>query len=106
MDARTTPTAKKVDTKKLATLAMLSALAFAIMAVSKLLPSVEGFLDFDFKDVVICIAGFVYGPLSALHDSRRLHTRDVLTLQQQRYHRLHHEYRRHGQFLLPGLLHL
>ena len=66
MDARTTPTAKKVDTKKLATLAMLSALAFAIMAVSKLLPSVEGFLDFDFKDVVICIAGFVYGPLSAL----------------------------------------
>ena len=36
MDARTTPTAKKVDTKKLATLAMLSALAFAIMAVSKI----------------------------------------------------------------------
>ncbi len=66
MDVRTTPTAKKVDIKKLATLAMLSALAFAVMAVSKLIPSVVGFLDFDFKDVVICIAGFVYGPLSAL----------------------------------------
>ena len=66
MDARTTPTAQKVDIKKIATLAMLSALAFAVMAVSKLLPSVNGFLDFDFKDVVICIAGFIYGPLSAL----------------------------------------
>ena len=66
MDVRTTPAAKKIDIKKLATLAMLSALAFAVMAVSKLIPSVDGFLDFDFKDVVICIAGFVYGPLSAL----------------------------------------
>ena len=61
MDARTTPTAQKVDIKKIATLAMLSALAFAVMAVRKLLPSVNGFLDFDFKDVVICIAGFIYG---------------------------------------------
>ena len=66
MDAGRTITPKKTDTKKLATLAMLSALAFVVMALSKLLPSVNGFLDFDFKDVVICIAGFIYGPLSAL----------------------------------------
>lgn len=66
MDAGKTVATKRVDTKKIATLAMMSALAFAVMAVSKLLPSVQGFLDFDFKDVVICIAGFVYGPLSAL----------------------------------------
>ena len=66
MDAGRTITPKKTDTKKLATLAMLSALAFVVMALSKLLPSVHGFLDFDFKDVVICIAGFIYGPLSAL----------------------------------------
>ena len=65
MDAGRTITPKKTDTKKLATLAMLSALAFVVMALSKLLPSVHGFLDFDFKDVVICIAGFIYGPLSA-----------------------------------------
>lgn len=64
MDAGLNP--RKTDTRKLATLAMLTALAFAVMMVSKLLPSVNGFLDFDFKDVVICIGGFVYGPLSAL----------------------------------------
>ena len=65
MDAGRAVTQKKIDTKKLATLAMMSALAFVVMALSKLLPSVHGFLDFDFKDVVICIAGFIYGPLSA-----------------------------------------
>ena len=65
MDAGRAVTQKKIDTKKLATLAMMSALAFVVMALSKLLPSVHGFLDFDFKDVVICIAGFIYDPLSA-----------------------------------------
>lgn len=66
MDARTTPTAKKEDTKKLATLGMLTALAFVVMCLSKFIPSVNGFLDFDFKDVVLCIGGFVYGPIEAL----------------------------------------
>lgn len=46
-------------------LAMLTAVAFVVMLLSKMLPSVNGFLDFDFKDVVICIAGFIYGPLAA-----------------------------------------
>ena len=55
-----------VDTKMLATLGMLTALAYVVMLLSKMLPSVNGFLDFDFKDVVICIGGFVYGPLPAL----------------------------------------
>ena len=53
------------NTKTITTLAMLSAIAFVVMLVSKLLPSVNGFLDFDFKDVVICIGGFVFGPLAA-----------------------------------------
>lgn len=66
MDAGKTMRRNKIDTKKLATLGMMSALAFVVMLLSKMLPSVYGFLDFDFKDVVICIAGFVYGPLSAL----------------------------------------
>lgn len=66
MDARTTPTAKKADTKKLATLGMLTALAFVVMCLSKFIPSVNGFLDFDFKDVVLCIGGFIYGPIEAL----------------------------------------
>ena len=56
----------RMDTKKLATLAMLTALAYVVMYLSKLMPSVNGFLDFDFKDVVLCIGGFVYGPIAAL----------------------------------------
>lgn len=53
------------NTKTITTLAMLSAIAFVVMLVSKLLPSVYGFLDFDFKDVVTCIGGFVFGPMAA-----------------------------------------
>ena len=56
----------RMDTKKLATLAMLTALAYVVMYLSKLMPSVNNFLDFDFKDVVLCIGGFVYGPIAAL----------------------------------------
>ena len=56
----------RMDTKKLATLAMLTALAYVVMYLSKLMPSVNDFLDFDFKDVVLCIGGFVYGPIAAL----------------------------------------
>ena len=66
MDAGRAVTQKKIDTKKLATLAMLTALAFVVMWLSKFIPSVNGFLDFDFKDVVLCIGGFIYGSISAL----------------------------------------
>lgn len=63
--AKKTPVLHKVDAKKLATLAMITAIAYVVMLLSKLMPSVYGFLDFDFKDVVICIGGFVYGPAAA-----------------------------------------
>lgn len=63
--AKKTPTLRKVDVKKIATLAMITAIAYVVMLLSKLMPSVNGFLDFDFKDVVICIGGFVYGPVAA-----------------------------------------
>ena len=66
MDVRKpAPTLRKIDIKKLAVLAMLTALAYVVMWMSKILPSVNGFLDFDFKHVVICIGGFIYGPVSA-----------------------------------------
>lgn len=64
MDAVKKPS--RIDTKKIATLAMLTALAYVVMYLSKFIPSVNGFLDFDFKDVVLCIGGFIYGPISAL----------------------------------------
>ena len=64
MDAVKKPS--RIDTKKIATLAMLTALAYVVMYLSKFIPSVNGFLDFDFKDVVLCIGGFIYGPIAAL----------------------------------------
>ena len=45
-------------------MAMLTGIAYIVMLVSKLMPSVM-FLDFDFKDVVICIGGFTFGPVAA-----------------------------------------
>ena len=57
--------ASRLNTKQLVTMAMLSGIAYVVMYLSKALTSVNGFLDFDFKDVIICIGGFIYGPLSA-----------------------------------------
>lgn len=53
-------------TKKMVLLAMLAAVAYVVMYLSKLIPvNVMGFLNFDLKDVVIGIAGFIFGPLAA-----------------------------------------
>ena len=61
----TTVSRSRMNTKTITTLAMLTGVAYVVMLCSKLLPSVNGFLDFDFKDVVICIGGFTYGPMAA-----------------------------------------
>ena len=54
-----------LSTKAITTLAMLTGIAYVVMLLSKALPSVNGFLDFDFKDVIICIGGFTFGPTAA-----------------------------------------
>lgn len=54
------------STKQLVSLAMFCALAIVVMTLSKLIPRVAGFLQFDFKDTVIAISGFLFGPLSAI----------------------------------------
>lgn len=59
-----TPARSRMDTKTITSMAMLTGIAYIVMLVSKLMPSVM-FLDFDFKDVVICIGGFTFGPLMA-----------------------------------------
>lgn len=56
--------AKKLNVKTITSIAMLTGIAYIVMLLSKLMPSVM-FLDFDFKDVVICIGGFTFGPLFA-----------------------------------------
>ena len=53
--------------REIACIGMLCALAYAVMALSKLIPiSIEGFLTLDFKDVIIAICGFLFGPLPAV----------------------------------------
>lgn len=63
--ARTQTRTARMNTKVMVSMAMLTAIAYIVMLMSKLMPSVYGFLDFDFKDVVICISGFTFGPMSA-----------------------------------------
>lgn len=58
------PARSKMATKTITSLAMLTGIAYVVMLVSKLMPGVM-FLDFDFKDVVICIGGFTFGPMAA-----------------------------------------
>lgn len=56
----------KTNTKKLVTLGMLCAVAYVMLLLAKLVPiQVAGFLNFDLKDTVIVIAGFLYGPGAA-----------------------------------------
>ena len=51
-------------TKNITMLALFSAVSYAVMYLSKMIPiNVLGFLTFDLKDVVIGLAGFIYGPL-------------------------------------------
>lgn len=55
-------------TKKLTTLAMLTALAYVVMALSKMLPPfipVAPFLSYDPKHVIVAISGFIFGPVPA-----------------------------------------
>lgn len=55
-----------MDTKTMVTLAMFTGIAYMVTVISKVLPSVNGFLEFDFKDMVIAIGGFLYGPVASL----------------------------------------
>lgn len=46
-------------------MAMLTAIAYVVMYLSKMLPQVSGFLQLDLKDTVICIGGFIFGPVAS-----------------------------------------
>lgn len=53
----------KFNTKKLTTIAMLSAIAFVIVAVVRI--PVVMFLKYEPKDVIITIGGFMMGPIAS-----------------------------------------
>lgn len=55
------------NNKKIALIGLFSAIAFVFTILGGLLPiSVEGFLKYDPKDIIVAIAGFILGPVSAL----------------------------------------
>lgn len=54
------------STKKLVSAAMLCAIAFVLMLVSKVIPQVQGFLQYDLKDVAVVIGGFILGPMYSI----------------------------------------
>ena len=54
------------STRKLTLTAMLAAMAYVAMLITRPLPSVAGFLSYDLKDVVVAIAGFQLGVAPAL----------------------------------------
>ncbi len=56
----------RYDTKTLTAMAMLTALAYAVMAVCKVIPKVGGFLSLDAIDAVIGVGGFLFGPAAAV----------------------------------------
>ena len=55
---------KKYDTKRLVTLAMMTAIAYLAVAFIRI-PAVS-FLKYEPKDVILVITGFLFGPLDAL----------------------------------------
>lgn len=56
----------KLSTKKMISASMLCAVSYILMLLSKFVPQVAGFLQFDAKDVSITIGGFLLGPFYAI----------------------------------------
>ena len=58
---------KKFDTRRIVMIGVFSALAFIMTCLGNLIPiKVAGFLDYDPKDIIIVIAGFILGPVSSI----------------------------------------
>lgn len=70
----------RMDTKKLTTLAILSAIAYVVMVVGRIPISPLPFLKYDPKDIVIAIGGMIYGPFSAMLMSMVVSVVEMLTV--------------------------
>lgn len=58
---------KKYNTKRVVMIGVFSALAYITTCLGNLIPiKVAGFLDYDPKDIIIVIAGFILGPVSTI----------------------------------------
>lgn len=68
----------QTQTRKLARIAMLSAIAYVVVAVGRI--PVVLFLKYDPKDVIIAVGGFLYGPLSAFLISVTVSFAEMVTI--------------------------
>lgn len=66
--------------RTITSLAMLTATAYIMMLLSKMLPQVYGFLQLDIQSTAISIGGFVFGPLAAAVVSIVLPLIEMLTV--------------------------
>lgn len=74
-------TTKKYSAKTIVTIGMLCAIAFIAKLISNVIPiAIAGFLEFDLKDVIVVIAGFICGPLSAVIVSVIVSVIEMLTI--------------------------
>lgn len=55
----------RMNAKTVTALAMLTAITYVVMYLSKLLPQLYGFLQLEVKGTVVCIGGFIFGPMAA-----------------------------------------
>lgn len=65
-NANAIPAARsRMTVRTVTSMAMLTALTYIAMLLSKMLPQFYGFLQFEVKGTVVAIGGFLFGPLSA-----------------------------------------
>lgn len=61
-------TNNRIDTKKMVTVSLLTAMAYMLVFIFHIIPmpNMLGFLSYDPKDIVLIFVGILYGPLSGL----------------------------------------
>ena len=95
--------AGRVDVKKLATMAMLVALAYAVMAAVHLpLMAAAPFLKYDPKDVVLLIGAFLYGPISGVAMSFTVCFLEMITISEDPLYGFVMNFVASAAFILPA----
>ena len=70
----------KLNIKTIATLGMLSAMAYLLMFITRGLPPIVQWLKYDPKDIIITISGFIFGPIPALLVTTVVSTIEMITV--------------------------
>ncbi len=70
----------RMNAKTVVSLGMLTAVAYVVMYLSKMLPQVSGFLQLDMQATAITIGGFLFGPMAAAAISIVLPVLEMLTV--------------------------